>query len=273
MRRVLTTLVLLLLAGAALLLARADGPLTDRAQGYAQSIAINASATYITLRTLNAFLSAAQEIEVGVSLVGQGSAQPLKTLEPIDDTVERIAGVVFWVMLAAGTLAVALGPVSTIGLVLLALAAVVWAGVAATGRPHPLGGVPRQLAVYGGFLGLALPLTFAVADPLADGLTDATWAAQTAIVQDITATVDGLPVEEGIREKISRYQTLADNLWTRADELIASLLTLLAVFIFKVVVLPVLLIGGLLVVARGMARQPTRSAAAPATPATGPPSR
>ncbi|QFU07720.1 hypothetical protein PARPLA_01636 [Rhodobacteraceae bacterium THAF1] len=272
MRRVLTTLALLLVAAAALLAARQNDLLTDRAQGYAQSIAVNASATYITLRTLNAFLSAAQEIEVGVSLVGQGSAQPLKTLEPIDDTIERIADVVFWVMLASGTLAVALGPVSTIGLVMLSAAAGLWAGVAASGRANPLGGVPRQLAVYGGFLGLALPLAFAVADPLSDRLTDATWEAQTRIVQEITATVDTLPVDEGLRDKIARYTTLAENLWNRADDLIASLLTLLAVFIFKVVVLPILLMGGLLVIARGLAR-PTRSVVAPATIATDPPTR
>ena len=86
-------------------------------------------------------------------------------------------------------------------------------------------------------------------------------------MQEITATVDALPVDEGLRDKIARYTTLADNLWTRADELIASLLTMLAVFLFKVLVLPILLIGGLFVIARGLAR-PRQSVAAPATSAT-----
>lgn len=270
MSRIALTLSLLLIAALALLGARFSDSISARGGAYAQSIAISASATYVTLRTLNAFLSSAQEIELGVSLGASGSVQPLKTLEPIDDTVERIAAVVFWVMLAAGTLSVALGPISTIGLSVLAAAALLWALSSASRRP--LGAVPRQLAVYGAFLGLALPLAFAVAAPLANALTDATWTAQTQIVQEITASVDTLPEDEGLRDKIARYQTLADNIWTRADELIASLLTLMAVFLFKVLVLPILLIGGLFVVARGLAR-PSAPRVAPAMPASRPRSR
>ncbi|TRD22798.1 hypothetical protein [Palleronia caenipelagi] len=95
-------------------------PSTTRAVDYATRISIGASATYVTLRTLNAFLSSAQEVEVGVSVVGQGSAQPLKVLEPIDDTIERIAGVVFAVMLVSGVLAVAMGPLAAVGFALVA---------------------------------------------------------------------------------------------------------------------------------------------------------
>ena len=72
-----------------------DNPVVSAAQGYAADVATTAAASYVTLRTLNAFLSTAQEIEVGLSFIASGSARPLKVLEPIDDTVERIAGLVF----------------------------------------------------------------------------------------------------------------------------------------------------------------------------------
>lgn len=232
-----------------------DLPQTDRAAAYARDISVTASATYITLRTLNAFLSSAQEVEVGVAFIGSGSAQPLKVLEPIDDTIERIAAVVFGVMIASGVLAVTMGPLGAVGFALLALGAGLWAGVLATGRP--LGGAPRQLAVYGGFLGLGIPLAFLFSALVADRLTAETWAEHSRVVAEITATVEEegvTPVEagglRGMMDQVEQYQTLASNLSSRADELIGSFISLLSVYIFKVLVLPAMLIGGLFVIAR-----------------------
>ena len=93
------------------MLAYSANPLTQRAQAFAEQTATASAATYLSLRVVNAFLSTAQEIELGGTLVVSGTTQPLKWLEPVDDTIERIAGVVFGVMVATGVLAVALGPV------------------------------------------------------------------------------------------------------------------------------------------------------------------
>ncbi len=131
-----------------------SNPLTGQAHSYAQEVAKTSAATYVSLRTLNAFLSFAQEVEVsGNAIFVEGTARPLKGLEPIDDTVERIAGAVFAIMVATGVLSVALGPVSGTGWALVGLAALLWLLF-----PGRLGGVPRRLGVYGGLLGLALPL-------------------------------------------------------------------------------------------------------------------
>ncbi|SPJ25351.1 hypothetical protein [Palleronia abyssalis] len=256
--RVVGALCLLALAGLAFFASvnHRDLPQSARAAEYARGISVSASATYVTLRTLNAFLSSAQEIEVGVSLIGSGSAQPLKVLEPIDDTVERIAAVVFAVMLASGVLAVTMGPLGAVGFAMLGGAAVLWAAVVASGRSRPLGGVPRQLTIYGGFLGLGIPLAFLISGLVADRLVAETWLEHSRIVSEITATVEGVEAESGFRammDQVERYQTLAGNLSNRADELVGSLVSLLSVYIFKVLVLPVLLIGGLLVAARRLA--------------------
>ena len=257
--RVLTALLLLVLAAASFWAAvhHRDLPQTERAAAYARDISITASATYVTLRTLNAFLSSAQELEVGVSFIGSGSAQPLKVLEPIDDTVERIAAVVFGVMLASGVLAVTMGPLGAVGFALLGFAAVLWAGAVAVGRVRPLGGAPRQLAVYGGFLGIGIPVAFLLSALIADRLTAETWAEHSRVIADITATVEDEGIDpadaggvRGMMDRVEQYQTLASNLTSRADELIGSLISLLSVYIFKVLVLPVMLIGGLFVIAR-----------------------
>lgn len=258
-RRLLVAALLLLLAAASFWAAahHRELPQTTRAADYARDISVTASATYVTLRTLNAFLSSAQELEVGVSLFASGSAQPLKVLEPIDDTVERIAAVVFGVMVASGVLAVTMGPLGAVGFALLGLAALLWAGAVAAGRVNPLGGAPRQLAVYGGFLGLGIPVAFLLSALVADRLTVETWAAHSRVIAEITATVEeeGVDVTDaggvrGMMDRVEQYQTLASNLTSRADELVGSLISLLSVYIFKVLVLPVMLIGGLFVIAR-----------------------
>lgn len=66
-------------------------PLTSAAVAQARAVATASAGTYVGLRTLNALLSSAQEVEVGGSLIVQGTVKPLKALEPVDDTVERIA--------------------------------------------------------------------------------------------------------------------------------------------------------------------------------------
>ena len=56
-----------LIVVAAIAMVFRDNPLNAAAQRYAQSVATTSAATYVTLRTLNAFLSTAQEVEVGFS--------------------------------------------------------------------------------------------------------------------------------------------------------------------------------------------------------------
>ncbi len=243
-------LLLALLCAAALAAALLrDNPLVAGGQDYARSVATTAAASYVTLRTLNAFLSTAQEIEVGLSFIASGSARPLKVLEPIDDTVERIASLVFGVMVVTGVIAVALGPVSAIGLAMLAIALALWA---ASGRGHA--GLPRRLAWYGGFLGLALPLALVASEPLAFSLTETTYQRNIALVEDITARVGGSAALGEDEPGLSEYRQLANNLWSRADELIGALLAVLGVHVFRIFLLPVMLVGGLFVVARHYAR-------------------
>lgn len=257
-------LALLAAACVALAIGYRDNPLTRQARDYAETVATTSAATYVTLRTLNAFLSTAQEIELGGSLVVSGSAQPLKVLEPIDDTIERIAGVVFMVMIVTGVLAVSLGPVGAVGYAMMAVALALWLLERLIRRPR-VAGMSRRLVLYGAFLGLAIPLAFVIAATVADRLTDETWARHSAIIDEITAAVetDALDEDGGISDtfqRIDRYQQLAVNVRDRADELIGSFVSLLAVFIFKIFILPLMLLGGFFALVRVAARPPAGQA-------------
>ncbi|NDW48091.1 hypothetical protein [Ruegeria sp. PrR005] len=243
-----------------------QNPLANAAQRYATSVATASAATYVTLRTLNAVLSTAQEVEVsGSALVVSGTAQPLRMLEPVDDTVERIASVVFNLMLATGILAVAMGPVGAVGGGMIAAASLLWIMDRLLGPRDVVSVLSRRLAWYGGFFLLALPLAFVMSAWLADWLTADVLARHQAIIAEITASV-GAPVPEQaggwwdtMRETLGeagRYQDLAQNLWTRADDLVGSYVALLAVFVFKIFVLPALLAGALFILTRFFAHRP-----------------
>jgi len=245
------------LIGAALCLAlalwvarSADDPLTHTAQSYAADIATKAAATYVTLRALNAVLSTAQEFEVGVTIIASGTAQPLKILEPVDDTIERIAGLVFGIMVATGVLAVALGPVSAVGLTLLGLGLV----IAAFSARRVMS---RRLAWYGGFLGLALPLGLTLAAPLAGFLTETTYQRNLAVVTEITQSVGGTNIVDGEQVAdlgLNDYRKIGTNVWQRADELISGLVAMFGVYVFRIFILPLLLIGGMFFAVRSLAR-------------------
>jgi len=94
----------------------------------------------------------------------------------------------------------------------------------------------------------------------ADRMTRAVWAENRAVIEEISGAVE-TPAEtepEGwftlIPDDLEHYRSIAGNILTRADELIASYLAILAVFVFKLVLLPALLLGGLVLVLRALAR-------------------
>lgn len=230
-----------------------ENPVTRTAQSYAAGVAATAAGTYVTLRSLNAVLSTAQEVEVGMSFIASGTAQPLKVLEPIDDTIERIASLVFGVMVGTAIIAVALGPMSAIGLAMLAVALAVGAY-----RGQTLGGMNRRFLWYGAFLGLALPLALTLSAPLAGFLTQSTLDANTTVVNEITARVGGADMLQdgaGTDLKITEFRQIAVSVWNRADELIGALVAIFGVYVFRIFILPILMIVGLFLAARSLARR------------------
>lgn len=235
--------------------------MTIGAQEYARDVAVASGGVYLTLRSLNAFLSTAQEVQVsGGAIFVNGSLQPLKVLEPVDDTVERIASLVFQVMVITGVLAVALGPASAVGFAMLAMAAMIALGLRQDRGPGRAAMLARRLGWYGAFLGLALPCSFLIAAMVADHMTQDVVAQHRAILDEITEQVapeldspgggGALDWMRGISDDAQRYTALAGNIYGRADDLIASLVAITSVMIFKLLILPLLILGGFFVSAR-----------------------
>lgn len=260
MRHLILPLIVIIAVSAAALYP--SNPLTTRAQTYARSVATASAATYVTLRTLNAFLSTIQEVEVGGgAVVVQGSAQPFKAVEPVDDTVERVAQLVFFLMVATGVIAVAMGPASAVGYVMIAGAALLSLLV----RADLARDLARRLGWYGVFLALAVPASFLLSSLVADQMTETVLAEHSAVIDRLVAEVEpGIEPQadegviawfQGARDSAERYRALALNVYENADELIASLIAILSVYLFKLLILPGLILGGFFVGVRFFAHR------------------
>lgn len=255
-------------------------PLITTAEHRAQDVATATVAVYISLRAINAALSTAQEIEIGASLGGQASLQPLKVLEPVDDTVERVADALFLVAAAAALATVGLGPVASIGLSLLGLGLLLRSMHT---LPQPLSALSGKAQRFGLILGVAMPLVFTC------GSTFGTWATEaqrTAAQGEIDRVAqqanlligngkDAQPVAtnvaeddgwfssisntwndaadgvRGVFESSRQYLDAASVFVSEADTILHASLTLIGVFVLRMIVLPLFLLWGAIALLRG----------------------
>lgn len=246
----------------------AQNPASNAAKGYAQSVAISATGVYVTLRTINAVLSTAQEAELSGQFIVGGSVQPLKVLEPIDDTIERVAGVVFIVMVASSLFSVAAQPLGILGCALI----LVGSSTLLLAKSPNLQSLGRKSAMIGAVIGIVFPLAFALGGVVSDQLTKSAWVENEQIVQRITAPLAvetaQLPSKapetgwlQSLRnsgqqasDSLQNYSRITASLFAEADVLIHSYLQLLAIFLIKILVLPLLLFAGAWGVLRSLSR-------------------
>ncbi|NIZ08186.1 hypothetical protein [Pseudooceanicola sp. HF7] len=253
-------LVLALLCGFLALTPRAN-PLVTTAEKYQQEIAVASGATYISLRAINAALSFAQDVEVGGSMGLSANVQPFKWLEPIDDTVERISAAIFAVAVLTGVLSMSLAPVASVGFVLLAVALLTRCGCdMAVGWQRTAPGL-RRFGGSCGMLGFAfaigLPFAYALGVWGGDILTASAAAEANAVLDHIADNArlligldDGGLDERGWRESIEAYRNAAGDLWEQADEMLSASLTLVGIFVLRMVVLPMVLLLALVSITR-----------------------
>ncbi|MCG7494366.1 hypothetical protein [Thalassobius sp. Cn5-15] len=263
----------------------ATNPLITSAEHRVQEVATATVAVYISLRAINAALSTAQEIEVGASAVGQASLQPLKVLEPVDDTVERVANVLFFVAAAAALATVGLGPVTSLGLILLGLGLML--------RLFPA--LPDQLRVLGNtavrfglIIGVALPLVFSFGSTLGTWATEAQLTTAQGEIDRVAQQANLLlgndtdrlsptvaaddeddgwfsaisstwnNAADGVREVFQRsrqYLDAASVFISAADTILNASLTVIGVFALRMVVLPLLLLWAAWALLRSGGRQ------------------
>ncbi|MFD1343625.1 hypothetical protein [Litorisediminicola beolgyonensis] len=250
-------LLALLFAGFAALSLVFGNPVATLAGQSAARVAASAGAVYVSLRSINAALSVAQEVDVGGSMFVSAEVQPLKVLEPVDDTVEQVAATIFAVSVAAMALSVAFGPVAGIGAGLLVLAGGLWVlSRRATGGQGARG--LARLAVAGGVLAFGLPVLFWSASGVAVLATGADLAQARLELRTIAEGADtvvdlGETLPEGaeaeaeididtwtvIRNSFSRVNFFLAN----ADTILDASLRIIGLLLLQTLVLPVLLTG------------------------------
>ncbi|NND41483.1 MAG: hypothetical protein HKP35_12450 [Silicimonas sp.] len=234
--------------------------LSDRGAAASRQIAETATIAYVSLRAINAALSVAQEIEVGGSLGASASARPLKVLEPVDDTIERIAGAIFAIAALSWILSAAFGPVSLIGLVVLGLA------LLASTAPKSWPGV-APLAQAGVRLGLVfavlLPLVFTAGASLGrigtETLTNEALATLDTVAARARETVnneieadasgDDEAFLSGVRQSLSDAFGQVSGLagagryyWDNADVVLDAGFKLIAAFLLQTLILPLVML-------------------------------
>ena len=150
-------------------------PTVRPATAAAEDIAVSAGAVYVSLRVINAALSTAQEVEIGASIGAQANMQPLKFLEPLDDTVERVAGVVFVIAAGAAVAGLGLAPLAGLGLCLLGIGCLMRVSCLGAPRLAAMENASLHAIRVGAVFGLCLPVVFALGVWLGDTLTASRW--------------------------------------------------------------------------------------------------
>ncbi|MBF9043337.1 hypothetical protein HKCCE4037_08365 [Rhodobacterales bacterium HKCCE4037] len=234
----------------------------------AEDLAVVTAGVYVSLRAINAALSAAQEVEVGASIGAQASLQPLKVLEPVDDTVERVADIVFAVAAGAALATVGLQPVAALGLIVL--------GIGLIGYGFSSGSAARaslRAVRLGAAMGLVLPLVFAGGVWLGQVATQSQWDSAVAELDAVAGEArvligagdDGLieaaegqdgmiggflAAITGARDSVAGYVEAGAVFTREADRLFSATLTIIGIFVLRVLVLPVLLLWSVMLLVR-----------------------
>ncbi len=249
-----------------LAIAPATNPAVTISERFNRDVAQASAATYISLRAINAALSAAQEVEVGASLGVSGSVQPLKWLEPVDDTVERISEVIFVVAVVNGLLSLSVAPVAAIGFFLIALALLGRCGCEVSARGWP--GAPPALrraaegcAVLGVGLAIVVPCSFALGSWAGEVLTAERWADANGTLDMVAAEARKLiggaeGVDFGWRETASAYLAAGGVFWEQSDDLLSASLTIGGIFLLRLVLLPLVIFVALAYLARSLLVRP-----------------
>ncbi|UIJ73933.1 hypothetical protein [Aurantimonas sp. HBX-1] len=165
-----------LLVGALLLF---FNPFAENASRYNTQVTASAITLYATLRVANSVMSIAKDVDVQASsVVASVTASPGRALEPVTDTIERLADLLFVIVLVSGVLSVIIMPAATVGAGLL----VVLAGSLLMLRMLPqryrapvlMGFLSRGIAVAM-IAALIVPAAFSVAFLAGDQLTAQAW--------------------------------------------------------------------------------------------------
>ncbi|OLP60029.1 hypothetical protein BJF93_10670 [Xaviernesmea oryzae] len=174
-------------------------PLADLAASYNKDVTIGSTALYGTLRVMNSVMSVAKDADVtgGVG-VASVTASPGQLLQPVTNTIDRMADLLFWLAILSGILSTIVLPVAKVAACGLGLVAGVRALLSAARSPLPpiADRLMRGFLVLGLLGALALPLAYTVAFTAGQAMTDSAWQQATAVFERLQTDYDDKAVTE-----------------------------------------------------------------------------
>lgn len=246
---------------------------------YNDDVFRSAVAVFAILRSINAALSVAKETEVGFEFVGSVTAQPGMVLDPIDETVARVADAIFVLMVSSGVLKFALAPLAQIGAAAACIGFALLQASRADFGPAALTRAGRGLAAGGLIFALALPLGYGIG-----GQAAAWWTAAplTEAQQSLQGSADGIEaaVESVAAGAAAEAEAAGEGGWfgwlsgpleatgdavrdsmpdmgkvqERGGEILVNSVQIIAIYALRLIVLPLLLIWAMVALARRILR-------------------
>lgn len=258
-------LVLFCVVGLADMVARPIlAPIDAKAEQIIDDIAIRAAATFAISRTINAALSMAEEVSVSAGFVFEGSMKPMSWLEPVNNLIEEFAGIMLAVAVAALILKILLSIGTAWGVsVILALSPAAFC-LQTLGKDRPWLWRPRlarlgsSLLLLAFVLRLAFPTAIFATNLLSEEFLQHRYEAAQAELELIkskaedasTAASDADETDNAEKSWFSDKATAAGEMVKRAfgavrdvfGQAFQSVVTLVTVFLFETMLLPVVLV-------------------------------
>ncbi|NDV89494.1 hypothetical protein GTW51_22905 [Aurantimonas aggregata] len=178
--------IVALLVGALLLF---FNPFAENASRYNTQVTASAITLYGTLRVANSVMSIAKDVDVQASgVVASVTASPGRALEPVTDTIERLADLLFVIVLVSGVLSIIIMPAATVGaglLVVLAGSLLMLSTLPERYRAPVLVGFLNRGIAVALIAALIVPAAFSIAFLAGDQLTAQAWNQASAVFGEL----------------------------------------------------------------------------------------
>lgn len=175
-------------------------PLVDKASGYNTQISLSGAVIYASLRGVVSAMSFVQDADIQVAVpFASITGSPGQALQPVISTLERMANLLFALVLASGVLTVALPAVAGLGSFALI------AGTLAAGASHIVGaGWPTTIrrgahaCIQLGVLAvIVIPAAYALSFVIGDRMTAEAWNRASSVFNQQAAELEGTVVPDG----------------------------------------------------------------------------
>lgn len=194
LKRLVPALVVLLIG----IIGVITNPLAGLASSYNTEIAATGAAIYGSLRFASSAMSVAKDADLGGSVaVASVTFSPGQVLEPVTATINRMADLLFGLVLASGVVSVTLPALARIGAVLMAVAGVLLVVAQIVQARMPTDGGLQRLgsatARFGVVVAIIVPAAYATAFMLGDFMTADAWRSATAVFEKLSEDFEAPP--------------------------------------------------------------------------------